>query len=83
MEWQAIDTAPMDGSHMLLQFPTLGVVYGCYDNEGTADWWIIRPRDEAWWSPYMKQEESPLLWMPMPEAAPLGNVVLIKPITNR
>lgn len=82
MDWRPIQTAPLDGTGVILHLPETGVVYGSYDHIGTADWWVIRSGDKGWWSPYMKNEESPLCWMPMPATAPLGNVAPIKPISR-
>lgn len=65
-EWQPIETAPKDGSRMLLPFTDANgrtsVIVGGYDNHWTGKCWVIsevrfqRPVD---W--------TPTHWMPLPE----------------
>jgi hypothetical protein len=68
--WQTIETAPMDGTAMLLYYPTIGIVYGNYDNFGTADWWVIWSYPgggpDKWQTPYMDGKGDPTLWQPLP-----------------
>ena len=68
-EWQPIETAPKDGTPMLLFYPILGVCFGCWDHIGTADWWIADSVGEdpsGWRCPYQEDDMEPTHWMPLP-----------------
>jgi hypothetical protein len=72
MDWQPIETAPMDGTNMLLAYRTLGVVLGHFDRDGTGDWWVAisRPDRPSIWSQWYLDSpdgEDPTHWMPLPE----------------
>lgn len=68
MDWQPIETAPKDGSYVLLFFPVRGVMRGRWNNDAYA----TKPR------PYWRHDLEPLYgtrevrkyqpthWMPLP-----------------
>jgi hypothetical protein len=71
MDWQPIETAPKDGTSMLLFYKSVGVVYGDFDHIGTCDWWITfsEPgKTTDWIQWYLATEEDPTHWMPIPPA---------------
>lgn len=70
-EWLQIETAPLDGTPVLLYYRSIGIVYGHYDYIGTGDWWITRCwTDRAgmpWTQWYIDHDaEEPVRWMPLP-----------------
>jgi len=78
--WQPIETAPKDGTDVVLWHVRFGIMMGHWD-EATCDWWAIYawPNSslpypcEEWFSPFMdgNNETDPSHWMPLP-APPKG-----------
>ena len=83
-EWQRIETAPKDGSEVLVYRADAGVMvaqYGAMDIFGLSDreaeqieedhFWF-----ESWWSNSfygahrMEGDEAPTHWMPLPDPPP-------------
>ena len=61
MTWREIDTAPKDGTHVLLYFP---------DGEGAHEGWWAWTRPDRWWvanTCYECEFGEPTRWMPLPE----------------
>jgi hypothetical protein len=76
MNWQTIDTAPKDGSPILVYTPTDGVVVswwfiGAYvGRDGIVDGWYSGTHDDsprAYHDYPMLPSEIPTHWMPLPE----------------
>lgn len=62
MEWQPIETAPLDGTAFVLLFKH-DIRNGRYDDDLAL--WIARSRNgDAWW---MDTKHPPIAWMPLPE----------------
>jgi len=62
--WQPIETAPKDGSHVLVVIGSTAVAAYCDDERG--DWWEVNTH----WTDATGMQIYPTLWQPMP-AAPL------------
>ena len=75
MEWQPIDTAPKDGTAVLITNAGVGMLVriGCFvpvqlrkrDEPTDASWWAVNDEliDE-----YSRPGMRPAYWMPLPEA---------------
>jgi hypothetical protein len=59
MKWQPIETAPKDGTRVLLHSPSTHTYTGI-----VASWCLIEERWEEWGDYYPC---SPTHWMPIPE----------------
>ena len=61
MEWQPIETAPKDGSEILLYFPhsEVKVTGGYFDSHPRGNCWIA--------GGYMRKSLPPTHWMPRPD----------------
>lgn len=67
MDWQPIETAPKDGSNIILGCPTY-VDAGYWE----ADGWALYPDDSAPHTDYcVRFHPAPTHWMPLPEPPPL------------
>lgn len=81
MNWQPIDTAPKDGTDILLFYPSFvrGVQLGHYDVYETLRHGKSTYRSEGWnigsmiSLPGMEKPE-PTHWMPLPVNPPLGGL---------
>ena len=65
MDWQPAETAPKDGSHVLLYCPV--------ENRIVSSWWRVEPRVEgggAWYGSdpmdRLNWIQYPTHWMPLP-----------------
>ena len=74
-EWQPIETAPKDGTRILLYFrrddsmvfrdPTeIGMAVGAWWSPHSKDWWLT-----CMWASSSAHRE-PFAWMPLPEPPP-------------
>ena len=69
--WQPIETAPKDGTRIMVYCPRLGVNCSANWND---DKYARKPRPywthmgEYLWGKTMVREDQPTHWMPMPEA---------------
>lgn len=70
-EWRPIETAPKDGTYILLYFPgplydqeSKGVAVGRYYDEDKGYWWVT-----AVW-PSGRAHKEPTLWLPLPLPEP-------------
>lgn len=64
MEWQPIDTAPNDGTHVLV-----------YDGWPISAWWDDEERGyggQCWRSSSTHEWLTPTHWMPLPNPPALG-----------
>lgn len=66
--WLPIESAPKDGTHLLLHFDGIGPIRGRWDNDRFAK----RPRPywtcdaERWMGKIDIRSKQPNLWMPLP-----------------
>jgi len=63
MEWQPIETAPKDGTHVLLYVDkgaAVNITGGFWDNHPKCGCWIA--------GGYTRKQFPPTHWMPLPEA---------------
>ena len=70
--WQTIDTAPRDGTSILIRFGNDGVSQARYVIGSSHPWRFIDTRDGMPWmvNNAVDSEYGPTHWMPMPDAAP-------------
>lgn len=59
MTWQPIETAPVDGTRVLLFVPPYGAMSGHFDKYGTGRRWNAHSA--------INREAQPTHWMPLPE----------------
>lgn len=68
-KWQPIETAPKDGTRVLLFRPRHGVVCGRWDDDKYAK--RVRPYwsndQERLWGTLETRDNQPTHWMPLPE----------------
>lgn len=70
MSWQPIETAPRDGTRVLLVFPRGRVYVGSYEVSEHHRNGKLFYRREGWWldsAQFMADDSLPMLWMPLPE----------------
>ena len=72
-EWQPIETAPKDGTDILLWYPAYkrGVWIGAYNISETYDHGKLSRRSEGWSAGLMpsffdRKPNEPTLWQPLP-----------------
>lgn len=64
MDWQPIETAPKDGTRVLIASGT-DVVLAFFDNN--AGMWCENEYDNLWWGPTdTARYDGPTHWMPLP-----------------
>lgn len=71
MSWQPIDTAPRDGTRILLYAPGIGVVIARWawvtagEQNYEGDGWLIFECEDYWYTAFWRPS-LPTLWMPVP-----------------
>ena len=75
--WSTIETAPRDGTAVLLYYTSDGIVYGTYD-PATADWWSINVSNDEFISRYAESCEEPTHWMPLPNPPNMSNIIAFR-----
>jgi hypothetical protein len=79
MDWRSIETAPIDGTRVILYFPNGAVDFGYYRNHQTIDHGKVTYEKKGWSRanggllPLMGKEPEPTHWMPVPDG-PIGFV---------
>ena len=69
--WQPIETAPKDGTKLLLVWREKSPRSLPFVIEG--QWHVARDGDEFWWSPSpMRWAVEPTHWMPLPDLPPIN-----------
>ena len=64
-QWQPIETAPKDGTYLLIGSKSF-VSCGLWESSDSGGWW----RDAVESAPYQISEVKPTHWMPLPDAPP-------------
>jgi len=70
MKWQTIDTAPKDGTHILLYVEDQGIVEGWWypaDWHGDGGWWDYITLSAHGCGCCQSYDDNPTFWMPMPD----------------
>jgi hypothetical protein len=73
-EWQAIETAPKDGTWVLVVIAGYVPSVAHWDADH-ADWLTGLPEDvsDEMWQEFIEPEYKPTHWMPLPEAPRAGD----------
>ena len=71
--WQPIETAPKDGTEVLLAYPKGYVLIGRYVDKVQMEFGKVIREDQYWetgrmWIPSFGPEPQPTHWMPLPAA---------------
>lgn len=69
-DWKTMDTAPKDGTSVLLYYADHGIIISRYRVHETLENGVSKHRIEGWvypWPLWSGENPEPIRWMPLPE----------------